>query len=128
MCGVVGGHHVESAVVAADSRRENSAGAVYLVEHYLRAAGEDVAYLLPVHEVFALEQRNAGEILERTAYHEVLSVVCAYAGVRVKAFDYWVVIYHSGDSFRILLYIIIPPFPRKTKLFSDRNQHKTDKL
>ena len=49
--GVVGSHHVESAVAAADSRRENSAGAVDLIEHYLAGSGEHIAYLLPVNEV-----------------------------------------------------------------------------
>jgi len=49
--GVVGSHHVESAIAAADSRRENSAGAVDLIEHYLAGSGEHIAYLLPVNEV-----------------------------------------------------------------------------
>ena len=51
MGGVVSGHHVEPAVAAADSRRENSAGAIDLIEHYLAGSGEHVAYLLPVNEV-----------------------------------------------------------------------------
>ena len=103
--GVVGGHHVEPAVYAADSRREYSAGAVDLVQHYLALPGEDIACLLPVHKVVALKKRHPREVLERTAYKIVFSIVLAHAGVGIKSGYDRVMVFHGDSSFLGIIFI-----------------------
>ena len=97
MCSVVGGDHIVSAVVIADSRSENTAGAVYFVKHYLIFSCKDIACLSPVHKVVALEKRNSGEVLERAAYHMIFALGIANAWVGIKAFYNRVCVFHSRD-------------------------------
>ena len=103
--GVVGGHHVEPAIYAADSRCEYSAGAVDLVQHYLALPGEDMTYLLPVHKVVALKKRHPREVLERTAYKIVFSIVLAHAGVGIKSGYDRVMVFHGDSSFLGIIFI-----------------------
>ena len=60
----VGGDHVEQSLVVADRRGIYSSPGEGSVQFQLRAAGEHVPYLLPVHEILAVEYGNSWEILE----------------------------------------------------------------
>ena len=64
MCGVIGRHHVEASLVIAYSGCEHAARTVYLVQHDLFGACQNVTYLRPVHKVGAFKQGHSGEILK----------------------------------------------------------------
>ena len=95
MSGVVSSDHVKSAVVVADSRRENAARTVYFIQHDLIFTGEHITYLLPVDKVGAFKKWHSGGILKRTAYHVIFAISAANAGVGIKSLYYRVCILHK---------------------------------
>ena len=77
----VGRDHVEHAVIVADGGGIDAAPGAGFVQRQLRGARQAVAYLRPVHQVLAVVQGHAGEVLE-TAVHQVEVVAhSAHAGV-----------------------------------------------
>lgn len=87
MGGVVGGDHVEPAVVVADGGRKHTAGGGHMGQLHLSGTGQHMTDLRPVDQVIALKERHAGEILKGRADKIVLSVCLTNAGIGVKAGD-----------------------------------------
>src|SRR6266508_233401 len=83
--GDVGRHHVEDAVVIADCRGEDTARGTDVRERQLAQACQAVPDLAPMHQVAAVEQRHAREILERAGDQKVVLSGAADAGIGVKA-------------------------------------------
>jgi hypothetical protein len=81
-----------------DRRGEHTAGAAHRSQLNLALAGQAMADLLPVKQVRALEDGHSREILKGAADHIIDAVHFAYAGVRVEAFDYRIVVFHTYTS------------------------------
>ena len=94
MCGVVRSHKIETSVVKPQCRRENSAGASYLVEHDLFRTCQCKTYLRPVHQIVALKQRYSGKILKRACRKVIFTVGAAYGRIRVEPLYYRISICH----------------------------------
>ena len=101
--GDIGRDHVEPPIPITDGRRIDAAGRIRLHERELALAREDVADLRPIDQVMALEERHAGEELER-AGHEIIGVAdTAAAGIREKARDHGVSVLHRVPPVLFLL-------------------------
>ncbi len=90
--GDVGGDHVEPAVVVADGRRVDAAGGAGLVEGKLAFAGQAMADLLPVHQVAAVEDGDAGEVLEAAGDEVEVAADAADGRIGMEAGDDRVVV------------------------------------
>ncbi|MNI44429.1 hypothetical protein D3C73_988030 [compost metagenome] len=95
---VVGGGHKEAAVIVTDRRGEYAAGAGHGVQLYLALAGQAMSDLLPVQQVFALEDRHSREELKRAAYQIVSISGPADAGIGIKSFDHGIIVFHCSTS------------------------------
>src|SRR3954447_8816078 len=78
-------NHVEGAVVIADSGGEDTSRGSPVSKGKLTLLREDMPDLAPVHKVLTMEQRHAGEILERAGHQEIILPNAANTGVRVEA-------------------------------------------
>ena len=78
-------NHIEGAVMIADGRGEDAAEGPPVGERELTRPREDMPDLASVHEVAAVEERHAREILERAGHEEVVVPDAADARVRVEA-------------------------------------------
>ena len=70
----------------ADGRREYTLSGMCVGKRKLGFPVKYMADLLPVHEVLAVIERNAGEIMEGACHHVVIVSYAAYARVRIESF------------------------------------------
>ena len=77
--------HVEGAVVLADRGRKNPLRAGDASERELARPREHVPELSPVHEVTAMKDRDAREILERARHQVIVGTDATDARIRVEA-------------------------------------------
>ena len=84
--GTVGRDHVECTFMVTDGRREYTLSGMCVRKRKLGFPVEDMADLLPVHEVLAMIERNTREIMEGACHHVVVISDTAYARVRIESF------------------------------------------
>ena len=79
--------HIVGAVVVAQRGRIDAQPRTGTLERQLRVACEHVADLPPMHQVGAMEDGHAGEILERGVHQIVVAAHATDAGVGVESAD-----------------------------------------
>ena len=71
--------------MVADGWRVYAAGCERrIIKRKLRRPVKHIAYLLPVYQVLAMEDRNAGKIAKTTVHQVKIIIYAAHAWVRVK--------------------------------------------
>ena len=86
--------HIKNAIVITDGRRPDAARSPTTIQWKLTRPGQAVPDLLPVDQVAAVEDRDAGEIFEGAGDEVKIPSNAANAGVGVKAGEDRVVISH----------------------------------
>ena len=61
-------NHIKGTLVVADSRSKDARAGIGMFETYLRFARQAIPDLLPMHQIPAMKQRDAREILKATVY------------------------------------------------------------
>ena len=83
----IGGDHVEFSVVIPQGRGINTAGNAAVLQRKLAVTGQNMADLLPVHQIPAVPQGNTGEIFKGTGHQVVIFPHPTDAGVGIETGD-----------------------------------------